>query len=139
MLALGLSRARAARADGDELTAFTLVGLTANMISPISWTHHLVLVVPALIVLADAGDAAGSTAACRCAMPGSGRRRLRDRPSASAAGARADRAAAPLRRRRAVPALRRLADLAVRAPAPRGLALPGRALGALLENSLAWP
>lgn len=54
VLALGLSRATSARADGDELTAFTLVGLTANVISPISWTHHLIWVVPAIIVLADA-------------------------------------------------------------------------------------
>ncbi|SCE70689.1 Protein of unknown function (DUF2029) [Micromonospora viridifaciens] len=54
VLALGLSRAAAARADGDELTAFTLVGLTANVISPISWSHHLVWVIPAIIVLADA-------------------------------------------------------------------------------------
>ncbi|MGB2567789.1 glycosyltransferase 87 family protein [Micromonospora citrea] len=54
ILALGLSRAATARADGDELTAFTLVGLTANVISPISWTHHLVWVIPAIVVLADA-------------------------------------------------------------------------------------
>ncbi|MFF5177119.1 glycosyltransferase 87 family protein [Micromonospora sp. NPDC000316] len=54
LLALGLSRAASSRADGDELTAFTLVGLTANVISPISWTHHLVWVIPAIIVLADA-------------------------------------------------------------------------------------
>ncbi|MEV6374220.1 glycosyltransferase 87 family protein [Micromonospora musae] len=54
ILALGLSRAAHSHADGDELTAFTLVGLTANVISPISWTHHLVWVIPAIIVLADA-------------------------------------------------------------------------------------
>ncbi|MGK5737749.1 glycosyltransferase 87 family protein [Micromonospora sp. URMC 103] len=54
VLALGLSRAANSHADGDELTAFTLVGLTANVISPISWTHHLVWVIPAIIVLADA-------------------------------------------------------------------------------------
>ncbi|RIV36377.1 glycosyltransferase 87 family protein [Micromonospora radicis] len=54
VLALGLSRAANAHAEGDELTAFTLVGLTANVISPISWTHHLVWVIPAIIVLADA-------------------------------------------------------------------------------------
>ncbi|MEU8295792.1 glycosyltransferase 87 family protein [Micromonospora sp. NPDC048909] len=54
ILALGLSRAANSHADGDELTAFTLVGLTANVISPISWTHHLVWVIPAIIVLADA-------------------------------------------------------------------------------------
>ncbi|MGC4894242.1 glycosyltransferase 87 family protein [Micromonospora sp. DT31] len=54
LLTLGLSRAISARADGDELTAFTLVGLTANVISPISWSHHLIWVIPAIIVLADA-------------------------------------------------------------------------------------
>ncbi|MGC5018878.1 glycosyltransferase 87 family protein [Micromonospora sp. DT47] len=54
ILALGLSRAANARADGDELTAFTLIGLTANVISPISWSHHLVWVIPAIVVLADA-------------------------------------------------------------------------------------
>ncbi|MFF5071540.1 glycosyltransferase 87 family protein [Micromonospora olivasterospora] len=54
VLALGLSRAASARGDGDELTAFTLVGLTGNVISPISWSHHLVWVIPAIIVLADA-------------------------------------------------------------------------------------
>ncbi|MDG4763096.1 glycosyltransferase 87 family protein [Solwaraspora sp. WMMD406] len=54
VLALGLSRAAHSHADGDELTAFTLIGLTANVISPISWSHHLVFVIPAIIVLADA-------------------------------------------------------------------------------------
>ena len=54
VLALGLSRAISARTDGDELTAFTLVGLTANVISPISWSHHLVWVIPAIVVLTDA-------------------------------------------------------------------------------------
>lgn len=44
--------ARAARA-GDELTGFALVGLAAALVSPISWTHHLVWVVPALVVLVD--------------------------------------------------------------------------------------
>jgi alpha-1,2-mannosyltransferase len=51
--ALGLSRAISAHRDGDELAAFTLVGLTAVVISPISWTHHLVFVVPAVVILAD--------------------------------------------------------------------------------------
>lgn len=53
VLAVGLSRARTAHAEGDELCAFTLVGLTANAICPISWTHHLVFLIPALVVLAD--------------------------------------------------------------------------------------
>ena len=54
LLALGLSRASSAHSDGDELTAFTLVGLTTNVISPISWSHHLVWVIPAILVLCDA-------------------------------------------------------------------------------------
>jgi hypothetical protein len=53
LLAVGLSRAAGAHAEGDELTAFTLVSLTANAISPISWTHHLVFVVPAIVILFD--------------------------------------------------------------------------------------
>ncbi|MEO3815193.1 glycosyltransferase 87 family protein [Plantactinospora sp. B24E8] len=56
LLALGLSRASHSHADGDELTAFTLVGLTTNAISPISWSHHLVWVIPAILVLADAAS-----------------------------------------------------------------------------------
>jgi alpha-1,2-mannosyltransferase len=55
VLAVGMSRARTAHAEGDELAAFTLVGLTANVICPISWTHHLVFLVPALVILVDAG------------------------------------------------------------------------------------
>lgn len=54
MLTVGISRASHAHAEGDELTAFTLVGLTSHVISPISWSHHLVFVIPAIIVLADA-------------------------------------------------------------------------------------
>jgi hypothetical protein len=53
LVAVGLSRASTAHAEGDELAAFTLVGLTANVISPISWTHHLVFVLPAIVILLD--------------------------------------------------------------------------------------
>jgi alpha-1,2-mannosyltransferase len=53
LVVVGLSRAGNAHSDGDELAAFTLVGLTANVVSPISWTHHLVFVIPAVIVLGD--------------------------------------------------------------------------------------
>jgi hypothetical protein len=52
--AVGLSRAVSAHKEGDELASFTLVGLTATVISPISWSHHLVFVVPALLIMADA-------------------------------------------------------------------------------------
>ena len=78
ILALGLSRAANARADGDELTAFTLVGLTANVISPISWTHHLVWVIPAIIVLADA--AVRRREASRGLSQRTGQRRSAGRP-----------------------------------------------------------
>jgi hypothetical protein len=53
LLTVGLSRAKTAHTEGDELAAFTLVGLTANVICPISWTHHLVFLVPALVILVD--------------------------------------------------------------------------------------
>ncbi|WP_213451103.1 glycosyltransferase 87 family protein [Rhizomonospora bruguierae] len=53
ILAVGLSRAANSHRDGDELAAFTLVGLTSNVVSPISWTHHLVYVIPAVLVLVD--------------------------------------------------------------------------------------
>lgn len=52
--AVGLSRAVTAHKEGDELTAFTLVGLTSTVISPIAWSHHLVFVVPAVLILLDA-------------------------------------------------------------------------------------
>jgi alpha-1,2-mannosyltransferase len=53
LLAVGMQRAKTAHAEGDELAAFTLVGLTANVICPISWTHHMVFLVPALVILVD--------------------------------------------------------------------------------------
>lgn len=52
--ALGLTRAISAHKEGDELAAYTLVGITSTVISPISWTHHLVFVVPAVVILMDA-------------------------------------------------------------------------------------
>jgi hypothetical protein len=53
LLAVGLTRAATAHREGDEMAAVTLVGLTANAISPISWSHHLVFLVPALVILVD--------------------------------------------------------------------------------------
>jgi hypothetical protein len=48
-----LRRARLAHAAGDEVTALTLTGLTANLVSPMSWTHHLVFLPVAVLILAD--------------------------------------------------------------------------------------
>ncbi|WP_242625136.1 glycosyltransferase 87 family protein [Krasilnikovia cinnamomea] len=52
-LVLGLARARQAHVNGDELAAFTLVGLTAGLISPVSWTHHMTFLLPAVVILMD--------------------------------------------------------------------------------------
>ncbi len=51
----GLARGvRAVRA-GDDLAGLALIGLTGALVSPISWTHHLWWVVPAIAVLVRAG------------------------------------------------------------------------------------
>ncbi|WP_177212714.1 glycosyltransferase 87 family protein [Geodermatophilus ruber] len=52
-LVVGMWRAVRAYRCGDDLVAVTLVGLTACLVSPISWTHHLYWVVPAVVVLLD--------------------------------------------------------------------------------------
>lgn len=54
LLGLGLARAVRAHRHGDEITAFVLVGLTGCLLSPISWTHHLVWVYPAVLLLGAA-------------------------------------------------------------------------------------
>ena len=54
MLAVGMIRARSAHADGDEIAAFTLVGLTGAVIGPVTDTHELVWVLPAVLILVDA-------------------------------------------------------------------------------------
>jgi alpha-1,2-mannosyltransferase len=58
VLVVGMWRAVRAYWRGDDLVAVTLVGLTTCLVSPITWTHHLYWVVPALVVLVDV--AAGS-------------------------------------------------------------------------------
>ena len=53
VVAVGMIRARAAHADGDEIAACTLVGLTGAIVGPISDTHELVWVLPAILILVD--------------------------------------------------------------------------------------
>jgi alpha-1,2-mannosyltransferase len=53
VLILGMWRAVRVYRRGDDLVAFTVVGLTACLVSPISWTHHLYWIVPAVVVLVD--------------------------------------------------------------------------------------
>ncbi|MFC7529039.1 glycosyltransferase family 87 protein [Actinoplanes sp. GCM10030250] len=54
LLAVGLIRARSAHADGDEIAAFTLVGLTAAVAGPVTGPAEAVWLVPAVLILADA-------------------------------------------------------------------------------------
>jgi hypothetical protein len=55
VLVVGLRRAWLAHRAGDEVAALTLVGLTGNLISPMSWTHHLVFLPVAIYLLARNG------------------------------------------------------------------------------------
>jgi alpha-1,2-mannosyltransferase len=54
VLAVGMIRARAAHAEGDEIAACTLVGLTGAAVGPLSDTHKLIWVLPAILILLDA-------------------------------------------------------------------------------------
>jgi alpha-1,2-mannosyltransferase len=57
VLAVGLSRALLASRGGAELAGVVLVGLTSVAISPVSWDHHLIWLVPAFALLvADPGN-----------------------------------------------------------------------------------
>ncbi|MFE7122749.1 glycosyltransferase 87 family protein [Streptomyces sp. NPDC057617] len=53
VLALWAYRARAAVRDGDDRAGFALTALAACLVSPVTWVHHLVWVIPALVVLTD--------------------------------------------------------------------------------------
>ncbi|MCL7378494.1 glycosyltransferase 87 family protein [Streptomyces sp. 35G-GA-8] len=53
VLAVWAYRSRAAVRDGDDRTGFALTGLAACLVSPVTWVHHLVWLVPALLVLTD--------------------------------------------------------------------------------------
>ncbi|GIF12503.1 glycosyltransferase 87 family protein [Actinoplanes teichomyceticus] len=50
---IGLRRAVRAHRGGHDLLGVTLVGLTAGLVSPITWPHHVYWFVPALILLAE--------------------------------------------------------------------------------------
>ena len=63
----GLGRAVRLSRRGDDLAGVTVTGLTACLISPISWVHHLYWVLPAVVVLVDiaAGTPVAATRAGR--------------------------------------------------------------------------
>ena len=53
VLGFGLAAGIAASRAGDERRGVALVALTAALVSPISWIHHLVCVIPAFGVLTE--------------------------------------------------------------------------------------
>ena len=55
LVAVGFIRARSAHLDGDEITAFTLIALTGAIVGPVTLTHELIWVLPAVLLLAAAG------------------------------------------------------------------------------------
>lgn len=57
---VGLWRATMAARAGDEITGLALTGLTAGLISPITWVHHLYWFVPAIVALVLAARAASN-------------------------------------------------------------------------------
>jgi Glycosyltransferase family 87 len=60
----GLAAAAILGRRGDWLGAAAVTGTTSVLVSPISWTHHWVWVLPALVVLLRAGKAGRVAAAC---------------------------------------------------------------------------
>lgn len=53
VVVIGLRRAYAAWRDGDDLAGFTVAGIAGALASPISWTHHLYWIVPAIVIMID--------------------------------------------------------------------------------------
>jgi alpha-1,2-mannosyltransferase len=61
VLAVWAYRSRRAVAAGDEVTGFALTGIVGVLISPITWVHHLVWVLPALVLLVDRAVGTGAS------------------------------------------------------------------------------
>jgi alpha-1,2-mannosyltransferase len=69
-LAVWFWRSRAAVAAGDEATGFALTGVLMCLVSPVTWVHHLVWLLPALILLVDNAMAAPAGSRRRRALLG---------------------------------------------------------------------
>jgi alpha-1,2-mannosyltransferase len=110
-------RATRAYAQGDELVGLVLTGLTGVLISPISWTHHLYWLVPAVIVLVDVSVG-------RSLRPGRLGSRLGRRGAAPAAGLAA-----------ALITIACWSSLVWHFQSNQGLTHPGGVIGTLGENS----
>ncbi|WP_346540134.1 glycosyltransferase 87 family protein [Micromonospora sp. DPT] len=61
-------RSRAAVAVGDEATGLALTGALMCLVSPVTWVHHLVWLIPALILLVDNAMAAPAHGSRRRAL-----------------------------------------------------------------------
>ncbi|WP_200209294.1 glycosyltransferase family 87 protein [Micromonospora coerulea] len=61
-LAVWAWRSRAAVAAGDEATGLALTGAMMCLVSPVTWVHHLVWLIPGLILLVDNAMAAPARA-----------------------------------------------------------------------------
>jgi alpha-1,2-mannosyltransferase len=55
ILGIWAVRARRAATVGEDRTGFALTGVAACLISPVTWVHHLVWLIPALALLAEHG------------------------------------------------------------------------------------
>ncbi|MBO0869603.1 MAG: DUF2029 domain-containing protein [Micromonosporaceae bacterium] len=69
VLSVWAYRSRAAVASGQDGVAFALACVVACLLSPVTWVHHLVWLLPALALLFDAGLRAGARRA-RAALLG---------------------------------------------------------------------
>jgi alpha-1,2-mannosyltransferase len=59
VLAVWAWRSREAVQRGDEASGLALTGIVGVLVSPITWVHHLVWVMPALVLLVDRALVAG--------------------------------------------------------------------------------
>jgi hypothetical protein len=66
--AVGLASATVFARAGDWLSAASVTGITGLLVSPVSWTHHWVWVMPALIVLVRGDKRHKIAAACGFAL-----------------------------------------------------------------------
>jgi alpha-1,2-mannosyltransferase len=57
VLVVWVIRSRRVAAVGDEAAGLALTGVVSCLISPVTWVHHLVWLVPALLLLVDRGRA----------------------------------------------------------------------------------
>jgi alpha-1,2-mannosyltransferase len=70
VLGLWAWRVRRAVRAGDELAGVALTGVAGCLVSPVTWVHHLVWLIPELVLLVDAGLRTRRRALLLCAAAG---------------------------------------------------------------------